>query len=354
MIALSPSARSILRPQALGPRLAAEQPELELQRLGSTPASRSAWAITSEYEGVATSTCAPRSLQQHRLARGLPARHGNHGGADPLAALVEAEPAGEQAVAVGVVDQHPRPDAGHRHRARHQLGPGLEVRARVADDGGLAVAAARGLDAHDLLARNREQPERIVLAQVALVGERDVRQVVEGCDVVGTADACLREPLCPERLALSTRCDGRAQPLELERGELLARHRLRRGVPDRRSEAAAVSIPVLLEVVDERRTQVAVGLLARVRGHVLAEQVERLLADPHRGPVRDALISPELGQRLDPVVDRLLDLVRARRPRRRSGRRRARRRPTRGPKGSPGGRRDRRRTAAGAGWRRRG
>ena len=148
--------------------------------------------------------------EQHRLSGGLAARHGDDGGADALAALVEAEAAGEQAVAVGVVDEHPGADAGHRHRARHELGPRLEVGARVADYGRLAVAAARGLDAHDLLARNGEQPERIVLAQVVLLGERDAREVIEGGHVAGVGDAGLPQSLGTQGLVVQHAVDRRA------------------------------------------------------------------------------------------------------------------------------------------------
>src|SRR3954469_17389879 len=57
---------------------------------------------------------------------------------------------------------------------------------------------------------------------------------------------------------------------------------------DARSIASLVSTPVLLQVADERRAEVADGLLAGVQRHVLAERVERLLADAHRPPVGDA------------------------------------------------------------------
>src|SRR5690348_1641835 len=51
------------------------------------------------------------------------------------------------------------------------------------------------------------------------------------------------------------------------------------------SDAALVRIPVLLEVANERWAEVAVRLLAREGGHVLAEDVERLLCDAHAAPV---------------------------------------------------------------------
>src|SRR4051812_11422314 len=55
-----------------------------------------------------------------------------------------------------------------------------------------------------------------------------------------------------------------------------------------RSIAALVGTPVLLEVVDQGGAEVAECLLAGVDGHVLAERLERLLADPQRAPVGHA------------------------------------------------------------------
>src|SRR6516225_4600983 len=74
------------------------------------------------------------------------------------------------------------------------------------------------------------------------------------------------------------------------------------------SEAAAVSVPVLLEVAHEGGAEVAIGLLARVGGHVLAEQVERLLAGPDRAAVRRGVDQPRAGQRGYALLDRLVDL----------------------------------------------
>ena len=74
-----------------------------------------------------TAPGACRSRSSVRLARGDAAGDRDDRRAEPLGALVEAEPAGEQPVAVGVVDDHARPHAGHRHAARHHLGPDVEV-----------------------------------------------------------------------------------------------------------------------------------------------------------------------------------------------------------------------------------
>ena len=138
----------------------------------------------------------------------------------------------------------------------------------VGDDGRACRACRwrRGCGA----ARSRgdgEQAERVVLAQVVLDGERQLARSasdsISGSRPRGCAQARER----------------RLQALELERLESA------RGA---RSIAALMGAPVLLEVADQRRAEVADRLLAAVRRHVLAEDVERLLADPQRAPVGDA------------------------------------------------------------------
>ena len=146
---------------------------------------------------------------------------------------MKAQAAGEQAIAVGVVDHHAGPDAGHRHRPGHQLGPRVEVGLGVTDDRGLAVGAARRVHAHDLLAGNREQPERIALAQVVLDEERDLAQVLERGDVARLGDAGPGEALGAQRLSFQDAGDGGPQALELEAPELVARQGLD-AIPDRR------------------------------------------------------------------------------------------------------------------------
>ena len=81
----------------------------------------------------------------------------------------------------------PRPAAGGADRARHHLGPHLDVALGVADDGRLAGRAGRGVHAHDLLARHGEHPEGIVGAQVLLGGERELGEVGQRVEIVRDA-----------------------------------------------------------------------------------------------------------------------------------------------------------------------
>ena len=108
---------------------------------------------------------------------------------------MEAEPAGEQAVAIGVVNDVAGPRAGAGEGARHQVGPQVEIALGVADHGRLAGGAGGSVQAQHLFARHREQAERIIVAQVGLEREREVREVGEasrGCAGVTPAASNLR------------------------------------------------------------------------------------------------------------------------------------------------------------------
>ena len=88
---------------------------------------------------------------------------------------MRAEAAGEQAVAVGDVHPVAGPAAGGPDRPGHHRRPGRDVLGGVADDGGPAGRAGRRVHPGDLLARDREHAERVVVAQVRLGGEREAR-----------------------------------------------------------------------------------------------------------------------------------------------------------------------------------
>ena len=109
------------------------------------------------------------------------ARNRDHRHAEPLGAVVQPEPAREQAVAIGVVQLHAAPAARGADRARHHLGPHLDVALGVADHGRLARRAGGRMDAHDILARHGKQSERIVRAQVLLGRERELGEIRKRC-----------------------------------------------------------------------------------------------------------------------------------------------------------------------------
>ena len=115
----------------------------------------------------------------------MPPRNGDRGEAQALGAVVRAQAAGEQAVAVGDMHLVAGARAGGADRARHQVAPGVDVLLRIADHRRLAGGARGGVDAHDLVHRHGEHAERIGVAQVGLGGERELRQVGERLQVLG-------------------------------------------------------------------------------------------------------------------------------------------------------------------------
>ena len=78
---------------------------------------------------------------------------------------------------------------GHPEAPGDEVGPHVKVRFGVADDGRLSGGAAARVDPHDVLAGDREHPERVVVAQRVLVGERQPGDVVEGADILGAYPA---------------------------------------------------------------------------------------------------------------------------------------------------------------------
>ena len=113
------------------------------------------------------------------LALGHPARHRDHGAAELLRAVVRTQPPGKQPVAVGNVHDVPRPAARGANRPRHDRRPDIDIAAGIADDSRLSGGPRRGMNANDLLARYGEHPERIMIAQFLLGGERQSRQITQ-------------------------------------------------------------------------------------------------------------------------------------------------------------------------------
>ena len=165
-------------------------------------------------------------LDQRDLPLGAAARNRHDGQAEALGAVVISEPAGEQAVAEGVVKDVARARAHGRERARHQARPHVEIAARIADHGRLAGRARRAVDPDEFFARHREQAEREIVAQVGLGREREAREVRERLDVLGPGAGGVE--LAPHgRYGLVGALHRPPQLRELQRREIVARHGLR-------------------------------------------------------------------------------------------------------------------------------
>ena len=159
------------------------------------------------------------------LPLGVAAGDGHDGAAQALGAEVQAEPAGEEAVAEGVLEEVARRHAARGEGPGDQVGPDVEVAARVPDGGRVAGGPGAGVHAHDVLARAREHAERVVVAQVDLGGEGQVGDVAVAGHVAGL-HAQLVHRLAVERDVVVGVLEGRAQPLDLELAELAVGQRL--------------------------------------------------------------------------------------------------------------------------------
>lgn len=106
--------------------------------------------------------------QQRELADGVPRARGNGARADLLRAVMRAQPAREQPVAVGDVHEGILRDACHREGTGGDLRPDYHVVLRIADDGQFARRARRCVDFHDVAGGSRIKPEGIRRAQIVL------------------------------------------------------------------------------------------------------------------------------------------------------------------------------------------
>ncbi len=136
-----------------------------------------------------------------------------------------AEPAGEQPVAIGVVHDVARPDAGADHRARHEQRPVGEIGGGVADDGRFSRRARGGVEPHDRLARNGEHAEGVVVAQIRLRGEGKAPEIVESAQREWRDVGRIEAAAVMRHVGVGV-LQHVAQAVELKPLQLLSRHRL--------------------------------------------------------------------------------------------------------------------------------
>ena len=123
------------------PRLGAENADLERRLLG---VETDTMIFVEDRQHVGRrdhDDLGAEVLDELHLPLGHAARYRHDRAAEALAAVMRAEPAGEEPVAISVVHDHAGATAGGNDRARHQIGPGIDVVLRVADDRRLAGRA---------------------------------------------------------------------------------------------------------------------------------------------------------------------------------------------------------------------
>ena len=169
----------------LGPRLRAEDAGPEAQALRVDALVAHGLADVHRVRRRAAEDVRAVVLQDLHLPRRVAGGYGDRRRAELLGAVVQAEAAGEQAVAVGDVHEVVLRAADADDAARRARRPDLDVVLRVADDRLLARRARGRVDARELLARHGEQAERVGVAQVRLRRERQLRDVFDAADVAG-------------------------------------------------------------------------------------------------------------------------------------------------------------------------
>ncbi len=135
---------------------------------------------------------------------------------------MRAEPAGKQAVAIGIVDNVARPRPAGAKRSRNQVGPIVDVLRGVADNRWLAGGARRGMDAHHLGLRHGKQAKRIVVAQVGLVGERQLGDIGKLFDI-SRMNATRRKAVLIHRDVVIGMPGGPLQAFNLQRANFVDR-----------------------------------------------------------------------------------------------------------------------------------
>ena len=119
----------------------------------------------------------PEIVDQLHLPLGHAAGNRHHRAAKLFRAVMRAEAAGEQAIAISVVHQHAAAAAGGADRARHHVCPDVDIASRVADHDRPARRAGGCVDADQLFARHREHVEGVIVAQVGLHREREFSEI---------------------------------------------------------------------------------------------------------------------------------------------------------------------------------
>ena len=161
-------------------------------------------------------------VDQLHLPLGHAAGDRHHRAAELFGAVMRAEAAGEQAIAIGVVHDHAGAAAGGADRARHHVRPDVDIGLGVADHDRLAGRAGRRVHAHQFFARHREHVEGIIVAQIGLHRERKFGEIGELLEIGGMHAGCI-ERLLVMRDVVVGMLERPGEPLRLQRHDLVAR-----------------------------------------------------------------------------------------------------------------------------------
>ena len=231
VVALQPQSLFYLPAHVLRPGLSAEGPHAQLDIL---LADAQLVHRLGQVEGVGWRACQPRDAEvadELQVLLRVARAGGDDRGAEVLHAIVCAQAAREQAVAVGHGEDVVARDAVGCQAARHALAPHADILARVAHDGGVTRGAAAGVHADDLALRRCLQAEGVVIAQVLFGGEGQLLDVLDGLYVIG-ADVQLLQLVAVEGHIMIHILHDLVETFALERAHLVAAHAFLVRVPN--------------------------------------------------------------------------------------------------------------------------
>ena len=160
---------------------------------------------------------------EHQLLFRIAGRSGQHGAAEVLAAVVEAEAAGEESIAVGNLEHVLVGESVHREAARGGVGPDFDVALAVGNADRLARRSRGAVEAHDFGHRRGGEPGGVFIAQIGLLHEGELREVGERHEVA-RFDARFVAAAAEERHALVFVGDESLEFRELQRAKFLDGH----------------------------------------------------------------------------------------------------------------------------------
>ena len=167
----------------------------------------------------------------HNLALGIAGGHGDGHRAYGGGALMRAQAAGEQAVAVTHLHDIVPVRARAGERAGHHLGPHIHVVLGVAGNDGLACGAGGALNTHYVAQGAGQQPVGKLIAQIGLFSEGQLYDICQGIYILGL-HALRVHALAVHGHVFINVLNDRLEPLSLELFTLLAIHTFHFGIPD--------------------------------------------------------------------------------------------------------------------------
>ena len=133
---------------------------------------------------------------------------------------MDAKPAREQPVAIGIVQHITGFQTRSAQGSCDNAAPVLKVSFGVTDDRWLARGARRRMNPRDLVAGDGKHPEGIVIPQVGFDGEREFGQIAQALQIIGM-HACFIKAFAIKGHVVIGVTQGPFQTVKLQRADLV-------------------------------------------------------------------------------------------------------------------------------------